>query len=122
MFRNSKNLSFDPIADRGTARIVQIRDEHMKKLGVVPAESQVSHRDSIMKGLHVSLQAGAPLLQMNSRALNRFASFLDNIDTTEKPINLHRWVRDNFSLASADAMYGPENPIAEDSSLIQAME
>jgi hypothetical protein len=65
---------------------------------------------------------GAALFQMSSRALNAFAMFLKDIGTTEQPINLHNWVRDCFTLSSAEALYGAENPIAEDLSLIQSLE
>jgi hypothetical protein len=72
--------------------------------------------------MHVSMQPGASLLQMNSRALNLFAVFLSEIGTTKKRVDLYKWVRDHFTLASAEAMYGHENPIADDPSLIQSLE
>lgn len=65
---------------------------------------------------------GAALLQMSSRALNAFAVFLKDIGTNEQPINLHNWVRDCFTLSSAEALYGAENPLAEDKTLIQSLE
>ena len=122
VFRNSKALSFDPIAITGSERIAQISKETIKKLEASPDSKHSSYVEKTTKGMHASMQAGAPLLQMNSRALNRFAVFLNEIDTREKQIDLYKWVRDHFTLASAEAMYGEENPIADDPSLIQSLE
>ncbi|KAG0649367.1 Cytochrome P450 monooxygenase [Hyphodiscus hymeniophilus] len=121
VFRNSKSLSFEPIAFKGSQRILQMGKEEIEKLGASPDFKHADYMDKINKGMHASLQPGAPLFEMNSRALNRFAVFLNEIDTTEKQINLYTWVRDHFTLASADAMYGEENPIAEDLSLIDSL-
>lgn len=87
-----------------------------------PSDGKDSAIVRTTRGMHTSMQPGADLFQMNSRALNRFAVFLKDIDTTEQPINLYNWVRDHFMLASAEALYGQENPIAEDNSLIQSIE
>lgn len=95
----------------------------MKKLLTHPPDTaDSSFVSKTSRGMHVSMQASGSLLQMNSRALNQFAVFLNEIGNTEKSVNLWHWVRDCFNLASAEALYGPENPIAEDHSLIQSLE
>jgi hypothetical protein len=71
--------------------------------------------------MHRVLQADTSLLQMNSLALTRFASFLDEINEPQS-IDLYRWIRHNLSLSTIEALYGPANPLAIDNSLIQSVE
>ena len=71
--------------------------------------------------MHVSMAAGTSLLQMNARALNRFGEILNPIDSQGKSIDLLSWLRHSFTIASADALYGPVNPILEDPSLIDSL-
>jgi hypothetical protein len=83
-------------------------------------------KESVIKkthqGMHISMSPGHGLLEMNTRALNSFAVFLNEIDTEEKPVDLYAWLADCFTVASAEALYGPINPISEDKSLIQKLQ
>lgn len=116
-------MSFDPITLIGSERLFAAPKDRMKLLTHVPSHDK---NDSVIRtttrGMHTSMLPGAPLLEMNSRALNGFAVFLNEIRTTEQPRNLYTWIRDCFTLASAEALYGPINPISEDNTLIQSLE
>lgn len=122
VFRNSKSISFEPIANAGSGRVFAIPKDTMDVLTHQTSDSKDSIMSKTTRGMHTSMLPGSALLQMNSRALTAFAVFLKDIGTNEQPINLHRWVRDCFTLSSAEAFYGAENPIAEDKSLIQSLE
>lgn len=83
-----------------------------------PLAKEITH------GMHAALQNGEALLEMNTRALNRFAKFLDPIGRgkkKEKDVRLLAWVRHCFTIATMEAMYGPVNPVSEDPSLIQSL-
>jgi hypothetical protein len=102
---------------------MNLSKDMMNKLLEKPSDTgDSSFVSKTSRGMHKSMQTGSSLLQMNSRALNQFAVFLNEIGSTEKQITLWHWVRDCFNLASAEALYGRENPIAEDHSLIQSLE
>jgi hypothetical protein len=122
VFRNSKAITFEPIANAGSERVFAISKPKMEALLKHEGDSKDSTMAKTTGGMHTSLLPGPKLLEMNSRALDTFAVFLENIDSDGKAINLHAWVRDCFTLSSAEAVYGHDNPIANDHSLIQSLE
>lgn len=65
--------------------------------------------------------AGPDLQLMKLRSLDRFAEFLNDIDISEQPKRLYSWIGDCFTVATATAMYGLQNPISEDPGRIQTM-
>lgn len=83
-------------------------------------------KDTVIKNTHhgmsTSMSPGRGLLEMNARALRRFAAFLKEIDAVGKRFDLYAWLTDCFTLASAEALYGPINPISEDRSLIRKLQ
>lgn len=65
---------------------------------------------------------GAHLHRMNATALNYVSNELDAIgnggEALEVP-NLYQWVRDLMTLATTEALYGPDNPIRKHPNLVQ---
>jgi hypothetical protein len=66
-----------------------------------------------------ALAKGSSLFNMSIRVLNHHSQTL-NLITSEQRYLL-RWLGDLYTMASADALYGADNPIAKDPSLIQHM-
>lgn len=122
VFRNSKSFSFQPIANEGSERVFAVPKPIMKKFLQHDDESKDTLLVKTTKGMHTSLNHGLQILEMNSRALHTFAGILSKFGSEPKEIALHHWVRDSFTLASAAAVYGSDNPIAKDHSLIQSLE
>lgn len=82
----------------------------MEKCPVAKATSKI---------MHATLQSGSSLFEMNARALNKFASFLDDIGIEGQETDLHQWLKHHFTIATTEALYVPVNPISEDESMIQ---
>ncbi len=92
---------------------------------IIEAPPQVEGGDNYLSAIHQSMfQAmapGASLLEMNSRVLTTMAQYLDQIGTDEQQIGLYRWTRDILTIATASALYGPENPVSDDNKLIDCL-
>jgi len=91
-------------------------------VGKTPDSDVYPLAKEVTSEMHKTLQASDALLVMNTRALNRFATFLNPIGAKEKTVRLLAWVRDCFTIATTEALYGPINPISEDNSLIQSLQ
>jgi len=65
-----------------------------------------------------ALSPGTGLSELNKGVLDKVAEHLNVIDGGEKKVGLYRWVRDVLTLATADALYGPHDPMNADHSLI----
>jgi hypothetical protein len=122
-FKISKTLSFDPIFINASKRVFNIDTEKMKILTRRPTNKKDEYpiAKDVQQAMHNSMAAGTSLLQMNARALNSFAVYLNEIDTTEKLESFYDWIRHCFTVASAEALYGPENPVSENNDLIQSL-
>jgi hypothetical protein len=64
-----------------------------------------------------ALSPGTGLSELNKGVLDKVAEHLNVIDGGEN-VGLYRWVRDVLTLATADALYGPHDPMNADHSLI----
>ena len=73
------------------------------------------------KTMAAALQPSPGLFKTIALAMEKFASALDDIGKDGKTVNLFEWVKHNFTIATAHAIYGPENPISEDNSMIQKL-
>lgn len=128
IFKAPRIFSFDRISVDASSKVFGFTQRQMEILSAggskdgkgdeYPLAKEVAH------GMHAALQNGEALLEMNTRALNRFAKFLDPIERgkdKEKEVRLLAWVGHCFTIATSEAMYGPVNPVSEDPSLIQSL-
>ncbi|KAH7412686.1 cytochrome P450 [Cadophora sp. MPI-SDFR-AT-0126] len=125
VYRNAKTLSFDPISTAASKRIFQMTDRQMELLrgsahGVEDGE-ELPVAKATYKIMHATMQTGPSLNEMNTRALNKFATFLEDIDDEGQEATLFEWLKHHFTIATAEALYGPINPISEDVSMIQKL-
>lgn len=73
------------------------------------------------KAMHATMRPGPSLFRTNAVALARFASFLDGIGTQGENVELYEWLQHRFTIATAEALYGPRNPISENNDMIQSL-
>lgn len=71
--------------------------------------------------MHLALAPGPNLLETNARLLNYLAKSLNSFQKTPARHQLFRWLRDEYTIGSAEALYGIPNPVSEDPSLIQSI-
>ncbi|KAM0543984.1 hypothetical protein ACHAPJ_012009 [Fusarium lateritium] len=109
-----KSLSFEPFASEFAQRELLISDETAHKL------KTTSLVPDFFAAIHPAM-TGDHLHRMNANALNYVSQELATIGDAETPLkssNLWLWLRDLITLATSEAMYGPENPIRENKSLV----
>ncbi|KAF5023470.1 hypothetical protein F66182_4470 [Fusarium sp. NRRL 66182] len=110
-----KTFSFEPFATEFAQRELGISDETFKIIrttNIVPDFFQVIH--PAMTGDH--------LHRMNANALRYVSKELDSIGDARNPFktpNLWLWLRDLMTMATAEALYGPENPLMKEPSLLR---
>lgn len=115
----------DQVSIAASDRIFGISKEGMQILKHHPPGTNenpfLKKMDQVMHN-SMSPSQGKGLFEMNTRALNSFANFLKNIDSAGTQLNLYDWLTNCFTTASAEALYGPVNPISENKSLIQGLQ
>lgn len=72
----------------------------------------------IHKVIYDALASTRALLDMERNAFAVLAKHLNEIGTDGLQIKWYKWIRDTITRTAADAVYGPENPVATDPSLI----
>jgi hypothetical protein len=118
-FRIPKVLSFEPFVIESSRRAFNITEEGMKIIEAPPkVEGGENYLSAIHKSMFEAMAPGASLLEMNSRVLATMAQYLDQIGNDEQPMNLYQWVRDVLTIATADALYGPKNPVSDNKKLV----
>jgi len=116
VLRNPKAFPFEPTIIEGTNRTFGISKEGSRVV------ANMEYIDSVHKFVHETMLPGPALLEMNGHALSTEARLLNNSDFgIEKSIGLYRWIRDCVTLAAADALYGPNNPVNENPKLIDML-
>ncbi|KAL2061012.1 hypothetical protein VTL71DRAFT_9064 [Oculimacula yallundae] len=124
VFRNAKIFSFDPISETASKRIFKMTEYQISLTYGSTDEDGEQYQGlskTVSKAMHAALQASPALFKTNSFALEKFASALDDVGSDGKSVDLYDWVKQQFTIATAHALYGPINPISEDGSLIQKL-
>jgi hypothetical protein len=70
--------------------------------------------------MYGALAPGPALMQMNVDVLNKMAQFVNGLaaDGKAQQIGLFRWIRDSLSMSSSRAVFGPEDPLTKNPSLL----
>ncbi|CZR52713.1 related to cytochrome P450 7B1 (oxysterol 7-alpha-hydroxylase) [Phialocephala subalpina] len=123
VYKNPKAFSFDPIFIDASQRIFGMSKDHMKII-TKKDPSDTSDGFPLSKAtqsiMHSSMAAGPALLEMNARALTSFSRFLECLEGPTT-VNLYSWLFRTFTVATAEAIYGPNNPIALNRKLINPL-
>jgi hypothetical protein len=103
IYRN-KNLSFVPFAVDFAQRELKYTDEEDK---IVRERGLM---DEFFDAVHEGMSANHTH-RMNANALRSITEYLGGLDNEKEIPNLFIWLRDLMTVATCEALYGPENPL-----------
>lgn len=116
-----KNLTFDVLSMEFAQRVFGLSDLAMTKLWGPDHEIESSVAPVAMHRIKGAMQ-GQHLFRMNARALAYVADELNGLGPEGLRIpSLYRWLRDFMTMATSEGIYGSQNPVREDPSLIEAL-
>lgn len=116
----SQNLDFNPFIVEFGIRLVGSGPEAAKIFRQVPEDpNEMPFLRAFHKALHEHMVPGPKVQCMNASMLGTMAKEVDGIQD-ELNDSLYVWLRDIFSVATATAVFGSNNPWAKDRSLIDS--
>jgi hypothetical protein len=102
-------------------RVFGLSDLAMEKLWGPDRDVETSVAPITMHRIKAAMQ-GQNLLRMNVKALAYIAETLNGIEGEGMRVsNLYTWLRDFMTMATAEGIFGSQNPVMEDPSLIDAL-
>lgn len=115
--RCSKSLQFAPFAYKFVSRICNSSEEANRQL-MVNVDCSAGNwglQHDAHEGTHAAVAPGPALDQMNRTMLQCISASLDKLHATGTPtrINLARWLRHEVTLATSEAVFGPDNPFRD---------
>jgi hypothetical protein len=118
-FRNSKEIDFETVKQTASCKALALDKHATDIICYEPKKGESSYMLELHQEMYAALAQGPSLLQTNTRVLNCLAKSLNSVGTNQQSKALFRWLRDFYTVGSAEALYGSQNPISEDRSLIQ---
>lgn len=119
-FRQSKEIDFNTIKAWG-CRAIEYEQRAANVVAFKAEKGEATYMTELHNEMHSSLAQGPSLLETNARVLNYLAKSLNVVQTTPNNHQLFRWLRDEYTIGSAEALYGLPNPISENVGLIQSV-
>lgn len=119
-FRQSKEIDFERIKV-WLCRAVEWGEHGTNIVAFQPASGEGSYRTDLHQDMVAALARGPNLLETNARVLNYLAKSLNSIGTNPESRRLFRWLRDEYTIGSAETLYGSPNPVSENRNLIQSI-
>ncbi|TVY58901.1 5-beta-cholestane-3-alpha,7-alpha-diol 12-alpha-hydroxylase [Lachnellula cervina] len=131
-YRNTKAFDFGTFVVESSERLFGISEAGMKIMRGETAPGydlngpplNGNNGDSFLNDHHnlmiEILSPGPALRELKSEVLDRVAGSLDDLGRRGK-VELYEWTRDVLTIASAEAIYGPENPFSSDPKLVNAL-
>ncbi|TVY80714.1 7-alpha-hydroxycholest-4-en-3-one 12-alpha-hydroxylase [Lachnellula suecica] len=117
-YRNTKSFDFNNFVVDCAEKLFEISEHGMK---IVRGETAAGYDPN---GPFLNGLKGDSFLnddhKLMSGVLSRVAGSINNMGEGGK-IELYKWMRDIITIASAEAIYGPENPFSEDPTLVDAL-
>jgi len=115
--RNSKTLQFAPFASQFLVRICGLSSKAVQILrtNIDLREGDWGLYQDSLKAIHAALAPGAGLDHMSRLMLESVSGSLEDLNTkgTRRRISLAQWLRHELTLATSDAVYGPQNPLQD---------
>lgn len=116
-----KNLTFDVLSMEFAQRVFGLSDLTMEKLWGPDHNIETSAAGVTMHRIKGAMQ-GQHLYRMNARALNYVADELNGMDSDGLKIqSLYEWLRSFMTIATSEGIYGKDNPVRQDPSLVDAL-
>ncbi|KUJ08300.1 cytochrome P450 [Mollisia scopiformis] len=119
-FRQSKEIDFNAIKAWG-CRAIDYDQHGIDIVAFRPEKGEGAYMIDLHNEMHSSLAQGPSLLETNARVLNYLAKSLNAVHAGSKRHQLFRWLRDEYTIASAGTLYGLSNPVSDNPSLIQSI-
>ncbi|KAH8658719.1 cytochrome P450 [Tricladium varicosporioides] len=132
-YRDAKSFDFGSFVVESSERLFGISEHGMKIIRGETAPGYDPHGPflngnngySFLNENHrlmvEALSPGPTLLDLNKAVLDRVAGSLNDIGTGEQKTGLYRWMRNIITIASAEAIYGPNNPFTANDELVDAL-
>lgn len=120
-FNNPKAFDFDLFVVDASKRLLGMSDADTKLFSERPEAGGPSYLSALHSLVNSSLAPGHDLSVMNARVESKVASDLNGISVEGTETSLHRWTRDVLTRALSSALYGSDNPIENDRSLIDSL-
>lgn len=116
-----KNLTFDILSMEFAQRVFGLSDTAMKVVWGPDGDIATSIAPRTLHLMKGAMQ-GQHLYRMNASALKYISDELNGMSKDGLQIpNLYRWLRRFMTLATSEGIYGNDNPIRHDESLIDAL-
>jgi len=120
MALRSQTLDFDPFIVEFGVRLTGCGPEAAKIFRYVPEDpKEMNFLKAFHKALHEHMLPGPKVQRMNASMLGTMAKEVNDIQDEFKD-SLYIWLRDIFSVATATAVFGSNNPWAKDRGLIDS--
>jgi hypothetical protein len=117
-----KDLSFDPLIIDSLDNILLGSDYAKQLIRQEPTkEGERTYLGDTHRIMSETLIPGPSLVKMNARVLDSLARLVNPLGTEWEKKRLFGWLRDVFTIASSNSLYGKHNPITKDLSLIDAV-
>jgi hypothetical protein len=123
VLRNPRSFTF-PLGVLFSKRSLAGTERVLDVLEFVPtAKSESSCTQDVHAALYGPMGQDEVKAGMNARLLGNLAEYLNKLggEGEGDKIELFGWVKDVITKATAGALYGPSNPIATDSSLVDSL-
>ncbi|KAH9205612.1 cytochrome P450 [Leptodontidium sp. 2 PMI_412] len=124
-FRTSKTIDFEIIKQHASCKAIAF-DQHgwdIINSPLLPDPENPSRMANYMMDLHTemygALAQGPALLQTNKKVLNCLVRSLNEIGDVWEGKKMFEWLRGFYTTASAEALYGVENPVKWNEKFIQ---
>ncbi len=114
------DLDFDPFIVEFGIRLVQGSPEMAKIFRHIPEDpKEMPFMKGFHKAMHEYMTPGPNIQSMNANMLKTIAREMNDIQDDFKS-NFYVWLRNSFTLATANAIFGSNNPWAKNPSLIDS--
>jgi hypothetical protein len=100
--RESKTLTFDPFTT------AFLKNALSGPPSVVDAFETTTYLTELHTQMYSALSIGPDLLESNARVLNALSRYLIPQET-----NLYAFLREAYTIASGETLYGPDNPVPD---------
>ncbi|KAL8662900.1 MAG: hypothetical protein Q9202_004322 [Teloschistes flavicans] len=112
--KDAKNLTFGPFVSWMSPRIFDVGDEAMAAINenTDGTKGMYGLLPEITRGMHNALAPSTSLDWMTKTMLTKLGEYVDPLGAGPDgiEIDLFKWVRTAFTVASTEAAYGPKNP------------
>jgi hypothetical protein len=117
-FRQTKEVDFETIKQTVSCYAIDFDKRATDIVRFTPKKGESSYMLELHQEMYGPLAQGYALQLMNTRVLNCLGRYVNEIGREPQTKKLWSWLQYFYSVGSAEALYGPDNPISRDHGLI----